>query len=65
MIFEKYGYDVEKHGAFDKEIGSGRGRDSIPNERIGKKYQWSAFYEILARVSDNCKKYDEWSFRKQ
>lgn len=65
LIFEKYGYDVEKHGAFDKEIGSGRGRDSIPNERIGKKYQWSAFYEILARVSDNCKKYDEWSFRKQ
>jgi len=59
-IFEKYGYDVEKHGEFDRSIGSGRGRDSVPNERIGKKYQWLAFYEMLARVSDNCKKYDRW-----
>lgn len=57
-IFEKYGYDTKKHGKFDSSIGSGRGRDSIPNERIGKKYQWIAFYEMLARVSDNCKKYD-------
>lgn len=61
-IIEKYGYDTEKHGEFDAEIGSGRGRDTIPNERIGKKYQWLALYEILARVADNYKKYKEYDF---
>lgn len=60
-IFEKYGYDAKKHGRFDSEIGSGRGRDSIPNERIGKKYQWLALYEMVARVSDNFNKYNHWS----
>lgn len=64
-IFEKYGYDVEKHGKFDREIGSGRGRDTYPNERIGKKYQWLALYEMLARVSDNCIKYSEWDYKKE
>ncbi len=52
-IIERYGYDVEKHGEFDRTIGSGRSRDNGREERIGKKYQWIAFYEILARVSDN------------
>ncbi|MBP6238444.1 MAG: ATP-binding protein [Saprospiraceae bacterium] len=52
-IIEKYGYDVEKHGEFDRTIGSDRSRDNGREERIGKKYQWIAFYEILARVSDN------------
>ncbi|MCB0746251.1 MAG: ATP-binding protein, partial [Ignavibacteriae bacterium] len=51
-IFE-LGYDVEKHGEFDRRQEHGRG--SGHNERIGKKYQWIAFYEILARVSDNFK----------
>jgi hypothetical protein len=52
-IFKKYGYDAELHGQFDSTIGSGRGRDSR-SERIGKKYQWIALHEVLARVSDNC-----------
>lgn len=51
-IFEKYGYDIETHGRFDRSIGA-RIRRSTPNERIGKKYQWIAFHEMLARVSDN------------
>ncbi len=51
-IIEKYGYDIEKHGEFDRNIGY-KGRHSHKVERIGKKYQWIAFYEILARVSDN------------
>lgn len=51
-IFEKYGYDVEKHGEFDRNIEY-NGRHSHRAERIGKKYQWISFYEILARVSDN------------
>jgi hypothetical protein len=57
-IMEKYGYDVEKHGEFDRTIGSGRGRDNGNEERIGKKYQWIAFYEMLARVSDNYPLYE-------
>lgn len=63
-IFEKYGYDVEKHGKYDRDIGSyGRSASSI--ERIGKKYQWIALYEMVARVSDNFKKYEEYSFKKE
>ena len=62
-IFEKYGYDKDKHGKFDRNIVSGRGQDTVSHERIGKKYQWIAMYEILARVSDNCTKYAEWSYR--
>ena len=51
LIFEKYGYDVEKHGEFDRNLGYiSRHENEI--ERIGKKYQWLALYETLARVSD-------------
>ena len=51
-IFEKYGYNVEIHGKRDINIDyQGRGARGL--ERIGKKYQWIALYEILARVSDN------------
>lgn len=53
QIVEKYGYDIEKHGRFDQSIGY-MGRHSHHEERIGKKYQWIAFHELLARVSDNC-----------
>ncbi|MDO4692377.1 MAG: ATP-binding protein [Porphyromonadaceae bacterium] len=51
-IIKKYGYDVQKHGCFDQSI-SYMGRHSHCVERIGKKYQWIAFHELLARVSDN------------
>jgi hypothetical protein len=61
-IFDKYGYDVEKHGKFDREIGSGRSR-ATENERIGKKYQWLAFHEILAMISDHCSKFAEWDYK--
>jgi hypothetical protein len=37
-----------------KEIDSRRGwRDDNPVERVGKKYQWIAFYEVLGRITDN------------
>jgi len=57
LIFEKYGYDVEKHGEFDRHASSGN-RHRNKKERIGKKYQWIALYEILARLSDNFKMID-------
>ena len=63
-IFEKYGYDVDKHGEYDKNTVSNNRR--LPTiERIGKKYQWIAFYEMVARVSDNFKKYTGWKFGKE
>ena len=62
LIIDKYGYREEKHGRFDQIIGSGRGRLTIPNERIGKKYQWLALHELLARIADNFQKLESpWS----
>jgi hypothetical protein len=54
LIFEKFGYDVNIHGEFDRYAGEG---DRFENkvERIGKKYQWLALYEVTARLSDNLK----------
>jgi hypothetical protein len=60
-IFEKYGYDVEKHGEYDRDTNSYDRRASTI-ERIGKKYQWIALHEMVARVSDNFKKYERYSF---
>lgn len=59
-IFE-LGYDVEKHGKFDRNINRYPyfGRIGGKPERIGKKYQWIAFYELLAKVSDHFTMYDE------
>ena len=47
------GWTIERFGAFDRlSIGySGRGADKP--ERIGKKYQWIAYYEILAYIADH------------
>ncbi len=61
-IFE-LGYKPEIFTEFDSKQGSGRGAGH--KERIGKKYQWIAFYEMLARVSDNCKLIDESSWQQK
>lgn len=54
MIFEQFGYDDKKHFGFDKDTRSRYWQRDVPKvERIGKKYQWLALYEILARVMDN------------
>ena len=52
IIFDKFGYDAEKHGEFDRNTPY-TGRDENRVERIGKKYQWMAMYEVVARVADN------------
>lgn len=53
-IFTKYKYSKEKNVIeFDKKLGTGRHQYSKENERIGKKYQWQMFFEVLARVADN------------
>ncbi len=53
-VFE-LGWTEERLGEFDKNIGRyyNRGRDAHKPERIGKKYQWLAYHEFLARVADN------------
>ena len=54
MIFEQFGYDAKKHAKFEQAISHYWRRDDTDKvERIGKKYQWLALYEILARVTDN------------
>ncbi|WP_228779982.1 AVAST type 2 anti-phage system protein Avs2 [Aquiflexum lacus] len=63
-IFEKYGYDVELHGEYDSNTSS-HNRQTSAIERIGKKYQWLAFHEMMARVSDNFRKYESWDFDKE
>ena len=55
LIFQHY--DVKKHGRFDANSRSGKS-----TERIGKKYQWIALFEVLARTSDHYKMYDDSSW---
>ncbi|CAI8976052.1 ATP-binding protein [Pseudomonas sp. IT-P12] len=62
LIFEKYGYTADKHGVLDKDVRSNDRYNNVV-ERIGKKYQWLALYEVVARLSDNKKMIDETSGR--
>lgn len=52
IIFKKFGYDVKKHGEFDRNLRSSS-RSQSATERIGKKYQWMAMYEVISRLADN------------
>ena len=36
-----------------KSTAGGGWRDDNPVERVGKKYQWIGFYEVLGRITDN------------
>lgn len=57
----KLWYDVSKYWDFDKRVWRmyhERWWNDI--ERIWKKYQWIALYELLARISDNYKFRDDW-----
>lgn len=48
------GYSEELFGDFDRGVAKfSYDRESRKPERIGKKYQWIAFHEIMARVADN------------
>ena len=58
------GWTVERFGQFDFNINrySNYGREAKKPERMGKKYQWIAYHEFLARISDNFEfKVDPWS----
>jgi hypothetical protein len=54
-VFKKVidlGWKPELFYDFDSRNGS-REREANKSERIGKKYQWIALHEILARIADN------------
>jgi hypothetical protein len=46
------GWTAERFGYFDRYNVRSDGRSASKPERIGKKYQWIAYHEILAFVSD-------------
>lgn len=57
-IFE-LGFSPELHAYFDNAQVSNYDRHNHRIERIGKKYQWIAYYEVLARLADNFQIYKE------
>jgi hypothetical protein len=54
------GWTVERFGKFDRLEIDSQGRDSHKAERIGKKYQWIAYHEFLAYLSDHYQFRDEY-----
>lgn len=53
-----YGYDEKIHGYYDRNSREYNRHENLV-ERIGKKYQWIALYELLAKVTDNYPIYKE------
>lgn len=47
------GWTTERFGKFDRYTIGFRGREASKAERIGKKYQWIAYHEIMALVADH------------
>lgn len=47
------GWTIERFGEFDRFYIGFHGREASKAERIGKKYQWIAYHEILAYISDH------------
>jgi hypothetical protein len=48
------GWTPQRFGRQDRSLEHhNQGRESHKSERWGKKYQWKAYHELLARVADN------------
>lgn len=60
-ILNNLEYSNDLFEANDYNCGDYSGYGSNKIERIGKKYQWIAMYNILARISDHCKMLDRYS----
>lgn len=58
------GYALDLHGDFDSQTLEYNNRHDNHIERIGKKYQWIAYYEILAIIADNFEMQKEWGSEK-
>lgn len=57
-IFE-IGFNPNIHANFDRYMSSNYDRHNHKIERIGKKYQWIALYELIAKLADNFQIYEE------
>lgn len=58
----KYGWTPERFHRFERNLRYGNAsHDTKKPERFGKKYQWIAYYELLARVRDHFHPYPSWS----
>lgn len=58
MRAHELGWSSELHGRFDARRRGSRNEHML--ERIGKKYQWLALYELVARMSDNLARLPSW-----
>ena len=58
------GWTIERFGGFDRFSIGDHGRSANKPERVGKKYQWIAYREILAYLSDHYQ-YRESSFNNE
>ena len=47
------GWTVDRFGRHDRDASAMTYREPSSRERIGKKYQWIAYHELAARLSDN------------
>lgn len=47
------GWTTDRFGHFDRFATGYHGREASKAERIGKKYQWIAYHEIMAYVADH------------
>ncbi|KKQ46297.1 MAG: hypothetical protein US63_C0003G0010 [Candidatus Moranbacteria bacterium GW2011_GWC2_37_8] len=64
----KLGYNPKIHEEFDSMVNryDNSGRSDHKAERIGKKYQWIAYHEFLAIVSDHFEfRGDSWSSQRK
>ena len=64
-IFEEYGYDGELFDNVENTLNRiNRNYDRYNHniERLGKKYQWISFYDVMARVTDNFDMFDSSSW---
>jgi hypothetical protein len=59
-VFE-LGYNSEVHGEYDSSRRDYDDRSESRVERIGKKYQWIAFHQMMAMLTDNYKVTETWS----
>ena len=56
------GWTTDRFEAFERNHNLRRGREAHKAERFGKKYQWIAHRELLARLADNFHpSYETWS----
>ena len=47
------GWSPTLHGRIEREAGRFEGRNEHASERIGKKYQWIAFHELIGYLADH------------